>query len=204
MPSTSSRSRFWKRAIRSFRSQTWNRKRLLIGLENAGDLPALETGVSVIICPPLRSLGAKRNFINSQATGDYIAHWDDDDWSAPDRLARQIAESKTDVSGFRSALFWDEPTTQAYRYEGVGTYVIGSSLMYRRSYWQAHHFEGLNEGEDNGFVLGARGQNQLTALDGRASMVATSHNGNTSRRQYHTKQWHKADKSEIPEAYFET
>jgi len=152
----------------------------------------------------MRSLGAKRNFLNSQAQGDWIAHWDDDDWSAPDRLERQIAESKTDVFGFRSALFWDEPTVQAYRYEGTGLYVIGSSLMYRRSHWEVHRFEGLNEGEDNGFVQIARGINQLTALDGRLSMVATSHSGNTSRRQYHTKQWRKIDRSEIPEAYFET
>jgi len=152
----------------------------------------------------MRSLGGKRNFLNSQADGEWICHWDDDDWSAPDRIERQMAESQMAVSGFRSVLFWDEPAEQAYRYEGAGLYVVGSSLVYRRSYWEVHRFGGLNEGEDNEFVTAARGINQLTALEGRASMVATTHCGNTSQRKYHTKQWRQVDRSEIPEPYFET
>ena len=35
-------------------------------------------------------LGEKRNLACQEAAGELIAHWDDDDWSSPDRLRRQV------------------------------------------------------------------------------------------------------------------
>ena len=37
-----------------------------------------------------RTVGEKRNFGVSRACGEIITHFDDDDWSAPARLADQI------------------------------------------------------------------------------------------------------------------
>lgn len=34
--------------------------------------------------------GARRNIACEQACGDFIAHWDDDDWHAPHPMAYQI------------------------------------------------------------------------------------------------------------------
>ena len=51
------------------------------------------------------TLGALRNLSLSNARGKYVAQWDDDDWSAPTRLAEQtaaICRSGTTTSWTRS------------------------------------------------------------------------------------------------------
>jgi len=204
MPTMPSRARYWKRAIRSFRNQTWPQKELLIGLDAVPAASVVEgEDVRTFICPKT-SLGAKRNFLNQQARGSLICHWDDDDWSAPDRIESQVRCLRHDVIGCRTVLFWDEVLLEAYRYRGTGEYVIGSSLMYRHRWWWNHRFDGLNVGEDNTFVGAARAAGQLDVIDSEALLIATSHAGNTSAREYRTKQWERVDRREIPESYFET
>jgi glycosyltransferase involved in cell wall biosynthesis len=198
-----SRKRYWNRAINSFASQDYPNRELLIGIDGLGELPVIGERQYVEICPPLRSLGAKRNWLNTRSRGEWICHWDDDDWSDPRRISRQMEVATTPVCGLRTSLFWDERSGQAYQYRGAGEYVIGSSLLYRADYWRERQFEGLNVGEDNGFVSRARAQRRLTCMDD-GLMVCTSHAGNTSQREYAKKQWQPVEKSEIPGAYFET
>jgi glycosyltransferase involved in cell wall biosynthesis len=66
-----------------------------------------------------RPLGAKRNLACEIARGEIIAHWDDDDWYAPDRLSRQAAlltDSGASLCGLDTVLFYDLRSGEAWPY----------------------------------------------------------------------------------------
>jgi glycosyltransferase involved in cell wall biosynthesis len=150
-----------------------------------------------------RRIGAKRNLACEMARGEFIVHWDDDDWSAPGRIREQVelleAGGKA-LTGYHTLLFWDAANRQASRYTNTPTYACGSSFCYRRQWWKQHLFPAANIGEDNHFVTEARDAGQLVALPGRRQMVARIHAGNTSARN--PLQWPEVATAEIPQEFF--
>lgn len=54
------------------------------------DLAGGKLRVNYIVLQEQLSIGAKRNLAVEAATGDLIAHWDDDDYYSPRRLAEQL------------------------------------------------------------------------------------------------------------------
>ena len=73
------RPRFLLRARKCFEAQTYPNKRLYV----------LDTGFPPFVA---MSIGNLRNVMCQAAEdADVIAHWDDDDWSYPDRLTEQVA-----------------------------------------------------------------------------------------------------------------
>lgn len=130
-----------------------------------------------------RKIGGKRNFANSLASGELIAHWDDDDWSAPARLATQVAlllDQRKPATGFRTMRFTDGD--RSWLYEGDPFYAVGTSLLYRKDYWQANPFPHLQIGEDGAFVRNAIAGKQICVMDAGELMYATIHGGNTCPR----------------------
>ena len=129
-------------------------------------------------------VGAKRNYGCERAAGEIIAHWDDDDYSAPARLADQVQrllESGKAVTGFHSMRFTDG--VRWWKYEGTRNYALGTSLCYRRDWWSAHRFPVVQVGEDNQFVATAHSAGELVTADAGDLMYATNHSGNTSPRK---------------------
>src|ERR1039457_5372031 len=50
-------------------------------------------------------VGALRKYGNSQATGDVLINWDEDDWSAPNRISWQVqrlADTHKALTGFHN------------------------------------------------------------------------------------------------------
>lgn len=121
--------------------------------------------------------GTKRNLINCLAGGDIICHWDDDDWSAPDRIEDQVQrlqETKLPITGYGTLLFWDLITRQAKRYvSSVPGYVCGTTLCYLKSYWRQHPFPDQHKASDNGFVYPAL--KKIAASHDAGHMVARIH-----------------------------
>lgn len=87
-----------RRAVHCFLAQTWSARELLV-LHEDGDhgtrdflAQLAHPQVRSLVVPeqPHLALGAKRQISVQAARGDYIATWDDDDWSAPTRLAEQM------------------------------------------------------------------------------------------------------------------
>jgi glycosyltransferase involved in cell wall biosynthesis len=133
--------------------------------------------------PERLTIGAKRNYATTFASGEIIAHWDDDDWSSPGRLAEQVAmleNSGKAVAGYHSMLFTDGPNW--WRFSHHQPYAIGTSLCYQKSFWQDHPFEAKQIGEDGAFQKTAAKAKQLVSADGREMMVASVHPGNTSKK----------------------
>ena len=102
-----------KRAIASFRAQTYTNKRLVIfntgPIVGVHDLP-LVAEVGWADSARKWSIGELRNEANSIIAGDVICHFDDDDLSHRSRIAEQVAllqASGAECVGYNEAVFWD-------------------------------------------------------------------------------------------------
>jgi glycosyltransferase involved in cell wall biosynthesis len=147
------------------------------------DLVPQDESIGVVHLEDVLPIGEKRNFGCQYAHGDVICHWDDDDYSAPERLADQmcrLAESGKAVTGYHSMRFTDG--AKWWQYRGERHYALGTSLCYRRAWWDAHRFPAIQIGEDNGFVETAWRAGELATVDGTQFMHATIHAANTSPR----------------------
>src|SRR4029453_9700981 len=112
---------------------------------------------------PLRAtIGAKRNLAIEQASGDLIAHWDDDDWHAPHRLTTQVAallRAGGDLCGLRQMLSHAAAAGETWLYSYPATsrpWLIGGSLLYTRDRWRRGPFPEMDVGEDTRFVWAQR------------------------------------------------
>ena len=194
------------RAIQCFRRQTYKRKRLLVW--NTGEHALFDEAsgcldVSAQIHEPCLigyddkdPIGMLRNHAIETLDGeggspipDVIVHWDDDDWSHPDRIAEQVAllqSTAADCVGYREMLFWDEREGgAAWLYSNIDErYVLGTSMCYRVEAWKAQPFEDVSTNEDGRWWLkrGGRGCVGVSSLlqDRLPRMVARIHAGNTS------------------------
>lgn len=182
---TRNRRQWLPKAIACFQSQTYPRIELLI-LADGDDVLDLipdDDRIRLIHLAERRNIGEKRNFGCGYALGDVICHWDDDDHSAPGRLARQIEmlnETGLKVAGFSSMRFTDGQTW--WKYKGNKNYALGTSLCYRREWWQSNPFKPTAVGEDNQMVWAAQAAKQIVSEDAGDLMFASTHPGNTSPR----------------------
>jgi len=124
---TADRPEYARRAVAAFRAQTYPAKRLLIldsGVTQLGfDSVSTARGEFYVrgergpILPTIGELRNMANGIRHFEEPDIFVHFDDDDWSHPNRIAEQVAllqSSGADVVGYRECLFWRE-TPQAIK-----------------------------------------------------------------------------------------
>jgi len=170
-------------------------------------------GLRLLTLPadPARTIGAMRNYANSLLTDcEIVCHWDDDDWSHPNRIAEQVAllqATGADCVGYNEMLFWRglaafpqaEPINGITVYNGGEAwlysnqnprYALGTSLCYSRKAWEARPFQDINHGEDTEWLKGVRchSESSLPALGAiagpecgpMARMIARIHSGNSS------------------------
>lgn len=139
----------------------------------------------------LRTYGARFNL---------IAHFDDDDWSAPGRLKTQVAHLQQTgklVTGFNDMLFMDlvNDRVMFYRHED-DTYALGTSLLYRREAWEQHPFPDMTP-EDNRWRLdvGLSNCHSISSLrpDGTPMMIQVIHGKNGAAQVvFPSKRWSEA------------
>jgi glycosyltransferase involved in cell wall biosynthesis len=202
---TRGRPAFAQRAIDCFLRQTWEEKELIVvdDLDNRSFFEGVDVpDVSYHLLERKISIGAKRNYACQSAKGSIVAHFDDDDWSAPTRLEDQVERllvtGKT-ISGYHSMFFTD--MVRWWKYTGSDDYALGTSLVYRREYWESHPFnESCSEGEDNHFIWPARRSSLLTSVDAELLLYATIHPDNTSvRTMKNSAQWKEYEPPFEPE-----
>jgi glycosyltransferase involved in cell wall biosynthesis len=99
----------------SFRVQDYPARDLVIvddGTDVVRDVVDGVAGVRYLRLPARVSVGEKRNRACAAAQGAIIAHWDDDDWYAPNRLRHQIAPllaGKADLTGLENSYLLELP-----------------------------------------------------------------------------------------------
>ncbi len=197
------RGEFLKRAVRCFRRQKYENCHLLIVADLWSDtdflFPAgssisdgISERVTAVAIGEKLTIGGKRNLGCSLAqNSDLIAHWDDDDFSSPGRIERQVEELQSSgraVTGFNAMKFQSLDGWYQYRFRDPG-FVFGTSLMYRRDWWEKHPFGEINVGEDSAFCAAAYERNQLAEVRDLNLMYATIHAGNTSKRNVRDFPW---------------
>src|SRR6266852_5977449 len=194
---TNNRRGFVAQAIRVFLRQDYANCELLVvddGTDAVADCIPEHHRIRYLRLDRKLSLGAKRNFACGQARGEFIIHWDDDDWYPSWRVRAQVhtlLERSADVCGSSRACFYDPIADRAwdYQYRGPGgPWVAGSTLAYRRRFWERNGFADLQIGEDSRFVWSAE-VNAVADMAEPMLCVATVHKGNTSRKETHGAFW---------------
>jgi glycosyltransferase involved in cell wall biosynthesis len=183
---TRNRLEWLKKAVACYEAQTYAPRELVIIADAEPDVLGcrLPASARVFFAGPI-NVGRKRNFGCRLAAGDLVAHWDDDDYSAPQRLAdqvRHLVESGAAVTGYHTMKFTDGSRWWRYSVPAPTGFAIATSLCYRRSFWREHPFEEWQCGQDEAFVNAAAREKQLSSQPDLDLMYATVHPGNTSPR----------------------
>ncbi len=168
---TKDRPEMAKRAVECFRSQTYPRKTIMVLLTDPkgiapetdamrGEFTATYNGAINLTIGELRN-GANHCAVE-QYQPDIFIHFDDDDWSHPNRIAEQVALlqlTKAECVGYQEMFFWDSRGTgETWHYLNRDhRYCVGSSLCYTRAAWERKPFKALpvnseSLGEDTEFI----------------------------------------------------
>jgi glycosyltransferase involved in cell wall biosynthesis len=187
---TRARPEMARRAVECWRRQTYKPTELVI-IDDL-DAPSFQDGIDErgihYWKMPEVPIGVKRNALGGLAQGEIVVHWDDDDVSGPGRIADQVARllaAGAPVTGYHSMRFTDGE--RWFQYRGSEFYAIGTSLCYRRWYWERNKFPEMCNGnyvlsgEDNIFV--GRASTAIVSADAGEMMYATIHSAHTSARQ---------------------
>lgn len=193
---TRNRRQWLPRAIQCFQRQGYPNRELLILAdgEDVKELAEAEASgagnIRYVHLSSAATIGEKRNLGTQLAEGELIVSWDDDDWSAPGRIADQVARLRREsvsVTGYHAMFFTDGRTW--WKYTGHKSANLGTSLCYRKEWWHGHPFPPKHIGEDSGFIGAAIRARQYVAADAGELMVASIHRGNTSPRTLAGKAW---------------
>ncbi len=158
---TYNRRAFIPRAVAQFLEQDYQGPRELIVVDDGTDpiedlLPLSDERVRLIRLegrlplgnPVLEkaagqfSIGAKRNLACEAARGEFICHWDDDDWFSPRRLTYQVGEllrSGADLCGLRNIYYHEVDAGEAWKVRAPNL-EAGGTFCYRKSCWESVRF----------------------------------------------------------------
>jgi glycosyltransferase involved in cell wall biosynthesis len=199
---TANRERFARQAIRYFERQDYPNCELIVVDDGAASIEKIvapdHPGIRYLRLPQRRRIGTKRNIAVEAARGELIAHWDDDDWMAPDRLARQVGallDSDADICGLRDLYFYDCQAGRLWLYtypRDQRFWLAGGSLLYRKSLWARCRFPDAQIGEDALFLWRMPRPRSVTMDDNRF-YVATIHANNTAPKLRRPPAWSAMD-----------
>lgn len=182
---TRNRREWLPEAIACYEAQTYQDIELLIVADEESDVEGLippYSRIRVIVTGHL-SIGEKRNIGCANATGEIIAHFDDDDHSTRDRVAGQVQrliDTGKSVTAFHSMKFSDG--TNWFQYHGDPSFGFDTSLCYFKAFWEKHEFGHINDGLEAGFRAAAIREGQFISVDAGDLMFASIHQGNTGPR----------------------
>ena len=188
---TYNRRALCRRRSRCFLRQDYPNCELLViddGTEPVADCVPESENIRYVRLHQKMTIGAKRNLACEQARGEFIVHWDDDDWYPPWRVRTQVAALRDrggDLCGTSLVSYYNPTSEQAweYRYAGAGAaWVAGNTLAYRKSFWQRNKFPNIQVGEDSRFVWN-RASKIICDLREPKLCVGMVHSGNTSRKE---------------------
>lgn len=208
---TRSRRAFVALAVQRFLEQDYPNTELIVADDGDDAVDDLLTGVPNVRYVRLthpQSIGAKRNRACREARGEIIAHWDDDDWYASNRLSYQAAPlltNEADLTGLENTYVLELPDIrfwtigpQLHHRMFVGN-VHGGTLVFRKKLWDSGvRYPEVNIAEDAGLLRQALNRGyRLTRLANPGVFVYVRHRRNAW--QFQTGQfldpdsWHGVD-----------
>ena len=188
---TYNRRAFIPHAIQYFLRQEYQNKELIIiddGTDKISDLVPDSPSIRYFFLDSKITLGAKLNLACQYALGTIICHWDDDDWYAERRLTYQVnslQNGQTDLCGINNLLYYDLEAKTAWQYtypKNQRTWLLGSSLCYKKELWNRIRFAEINIGMDGLFVW-ATSPNRIAVLADSTFAVHLIHGKNVSPKK---------------------
>jgi len=135
---TYGRPRFVEQAVKLFLAQAWTRSELLIFDDSPAELRVRvreNSRIKVFQLGERVSMGEKHNLGLDAAQGEFIAHFDDDDWQSPRRLTRQVETlvlEDLDICGFLTDCLLTTGDARFWRFDrayGKRTGLVGNSVI---------------------------------------------------------------------------
>ena len=173
-------------SVRSYERQTHGNKELIV-LHRGLDFDTFEwletvRGVRLLFVKGDLSLGARRNMAIEHADGDFVATWDDDDYSAPDRISAQLLalqKKEADAVLLKNLVLWDEPRKSFFQ---SGNRVGGweQTMLARRTLFQKHRYPPLDVGEDTALLQRMKVTRKVIVEDIPQRYVYRWHGSNVS------------------------
>ena len=193
---TRDRPLFVIEAVKNFLRQDYPKKELIIiddGDNSVNSILPADDRIKLIELKHRLPVGEKRNIACKHARGEFIAHFDDDDWYPSNRLQIQISvllEQGAEVVGTSRLYFFAPRNERAWLYSSPGQqWIAGSTLLYRRSYWSENPFPAVSIGEDSRFIAARRKTTKLVDLSNPGLCVAMLHSRNTSAKRPEAPLW---------------
>jgi len=130
-----------------------------------------------------RTIGAKRNRLNTEACGDIIVAMDDDDYYPPERVSAVVTAFKQnamiDLAGSSEIYMYYTDIKTIYR---LGPYnpnhATNGTMAWRQSYAQSHLYdETVTHAEEKSFLENYR--HKMIQLNPMKVMLVMSHTDNT-------------------------
>lgn len=179
---TYNRREFIGAAIACYQVQDYQDRELVIlddGEDKIADLiPLYDTSIKYHTCE--RTLhGMKQNKCIALTSGEIICFFDDDDWSAPGRISKQVEllEDKY-LTVFTNTLFYDT-IQKIYLRPRTPIGGCGSSLAFRKTVWEKVKFNTLPRGTDALFIEGINSRfGKQSFCEDEGYLVARIHDRN--------------------------
>ena len=193
---TLNRQHLHEQVYRIFDSQTHEHKDLWIMDDTGPDSPFFtqlrDPRVHYVNIAPWRvSIGCKLNWMIERSKGSVIAHFDDDDWYAPNYLSSMLSHLVSTDADFVTLDRWNERRERDGRrwlqkpHTDGAIWGYGFSYVYRRHVNRhLHHPDYPSSNWDYIFLLGLRRAGLKTELirDGAGWVEHLLHDSNLSRR----------------------
>ncbi|HEV8507983.1 MAG TPA: class I SAM-dependent methyltransferase [Chitinophagaceae bacterium] len=202
---TYNRRAFVPHAIHYFLQQEYPNKELII-IDDGGDciedLIPDNPIVRYYRLPQKITLGAKLNIACAYSKGGIIANWDDDDWYSSWRLTYQVKAMQDRhiyICGINNLLYYDLCHHAAFQYiypTNQPKWLLGSSLCFRKEFWEKSQFADINVGMDGLFVWSTT-QDHVLALSDSTFAVHMIHDKNVSPKKTNGGWWHSYPVAEI-------
>ncbi len=179
------------RSIRYFLCQDYPNKELVIvdsGTDKVMDLIPDDCRIKYIHLGRRFSIGYTRNLAVELSKGMIIALWDDDDWSAANRIGYQIRpllEGKADVCGTDTGIFFDILKNSFWSCDSKIQSVISyagchdGSIVFYRNLWEKYaKFPDISFGEIFAFLRAISGKARIFQLPNSNVFIYIRHGAN--------------------------
>lgn len=194
---TYNRRSFIKQAIVYFLRQDYPSLELIIiddGDDPVEDLAPFAENIHYFKLDARYSVGEKRNLACEASKGEYITHWDDDDWIASNRVSSQFSDlilSKAGFSGSGKLLYYAPAKAKSWLYSSTSqneTSLIGGTFLYHRSLWREKPFKNMNIGEDASFLWNLRNK-KIRVFNDLSKYIGIIHDENIAPKLTDGNQW---------------
>jgi glycosyltransferase involved in cell wall biosynthesis len=200
---TRDRRQFVAQSIWYFLRQDYEPRELLIlddGRDAVADLVPQDPRFRYVRLAERRTLGEARNAGCEIAAGELVAHWDDDDWHAPQRLSAQVQELTgrgADACVIADVLHYRLHEGQAWRQPACAARdSFGGTLLYRLQAWRGRPFPAVARDEHLPLLHGLP-PDRVATCDDAGCYVALAHPGTASPRSFAGSGWERRHIQEL-------